>query len=108
MSVSTISRRNTKWTALDTVTCGQDVQQSVSLPSWCTEVLVEYGMANGAQAYGGGTIVLNRISDKPCFLPMYLTTVDKFMVYIHMYNQSSVICKNLDYPHGTLFRVYGR
>ena len=106
---------NLKWKALNTIVldkAGKDnnITLNCSEKQSYNELLVSYGQQNAAQSYGGGTIVLSDIEDKPCFLPVYIGSKIKAIVYIH-YNcnnkQLTVYSETLDVP-ALLLNVYYR
>ena len=56
--------------------------------------MIYYGQENSHQSYGGGSIVLNTLASKPCFMPVYLFEKLESIVYMHCdYYSKKIVLK---------------
>lgn len=96
------------WTPIQNVESSSNTTTTVSVSGY-TEVLVEYGIKNGGQSYGGGVIHGFVGMNKPCFLPLYysVATSPHCIAYI-FFSRNDVIVSNASATNTILFRIYAR
>lgn len=74
----------------------------------CRFIYVSYGMKNHTQPYGGGTIVIIKSENNPCFLPVYTGDANKIGT-IYIYNKTAenkILVNSRDATQTFLVNVY--
>ena len=88
---------------------GQEISYESVNPN---ELMISYGRKNGTQSYGGGTVIINRFENKPCYLPVYEADGFKGVAYIWNdtgKNRIGIQCKQMEVSNTELwFRVWYR